>query len=93
VIKIPSNETGSASDASGIADRSGCKLRSWSLTNREKDVLQLVAQGMSNRVVGETLRISARTVEAHRTRIMLKLKLGSLAELVRYAMRNHLVEP
>jgi DNA-binding NarL/FixJ family response regulator len=62
-------------------------------SNREKEVLRLVAEGMSNQAIGETLKISARTVEAHRSRVMLKLNLTSLAELVRYAVRNHMVEP
>jgi DNA-binding NarL/FixJ family response regulator len=73
-------------------DTGGCKLRS-SLTSRESGILRMVAEGMSNRAIGETLKISPRTVEAHRSRIMLKLNLASLAELVRYAVRNHFVEP
>ena len=43
--------------------------------------------------MGEVLGIGVRTVEAHRAAIMRKLGAGSLAELVRYAVRNHLVEP
>jgi DNA-binding NarL/FixJ family response regulator len=77
----------------GIADRWRCKLRSLVLTSRERDVVRLVAEGMSNRGIGETLRISTRTVESHRGRLMLKLSFGSVAELVRYAVRNHMVDP
>jgi DNA-binding CsgD family transcriptional regulator len=76
-----------------IADRRGCRLRSLFLTNREGQVLFLVAEGMSNRVIAEILMISTHTVHAHRARVMLKLNFGSIAELVRYAVRNHLVDP
>jgi DNA-binding CsgD family transcriptional regulator len=62
-------------------------------SDREKEVLRLVAEGMSNQAIGERLKISVRTVEAHRSRVMLKLNLVSVAELVRYAVRNHLVDP
>ena len=70
-----------------------CELRPLTLSNRENEVLRLVAAGMSNQAIGERLKISARTVEAHRSRVMLKLNLASVAELVRYALRNHLVDP
>ena len=70
----------------------GCDVRSLVPSSREKEVLRLVAEGMSNQTIGKTLKISVRTVEAHRNRVMLKLNLGSVAELVRYALRNHLVE-
>ena len=56
-------------------------------------MLRLVADGMSNQAIGPSLKISARTVEAHRSRIMLKLNLASVAELVRYAVRNQMVDP
>jgi DNA-binding NarL/FixJ family response regulator len=58
------------------------------LTAREKEVLQLLAEGHTNRVVAERLKISAKTVETHRCHIMAKLGLPSFADLVRYAMRN-----
>jgi DNA-binding NarL/FixJ family response regulator len=63
------------------------------LSSRENEVVRLVVDGMSNRAIGEALKISVRTVEAHRSRVMLKLNLASVAELVRYAVRNHLVDP
>jgi DNA-binding NarL/FixJ family response regulator len=68
-------------------------LRSLMLSSRENEVVRLVVDGMSNRAIGEALKISVRTVEAHRSRVMLKLNLASVAELVRYAVRNHLVDP
>jgi DNA-binding CsgD family transcriptional regulator len=55
--------------------------------------MRLVAEGMSSRGIGETLRISTHTVESYRGRLMLKLRFGSVAELVRYAVRNHMVDP
>jgi Bacterial regulatory proteins, luxR family len=54
-------------------------------------VLCLVAERMANRAIAERLGISARIVEAHRSRAMLKLNLSSLADRVRYAVRNHLL--
>jgi DNA-binding NarL/FixJ family response regulator len=53
------------------------------LSSREKEVLRLVAEGSSNQDIGDALKISVRTVEAHRSRVMLKLSLASVAELVR----------
>lgn len=72
--------------------RPGCGMRSLLLSIRETDVLRMVVDGMSNKAISEALKISVRTVEAHRSRLMLKLNLGSVTELVRYAIRNHLVE-
>lgn len=61
------------------------------LTSREREVIQLLAEGKSNKEVADRLDISARTAEGHRSEVMKKLKLGSLAELVRYAIRNEIV--
>jgi DNA-binding NarL/FixJ family response regulator len=63
------------------------------LTGREREVMQLLAEGKSNKEVADRLGISARTAEGHRAEIMKRLRLGSLAELIRYAMRNGIVEP
>jgi DNA-binding NarL/FixJ family response regulator len=62
------------------------------LTPRELEVLKLVAEGKENRQIAQLLQISARTVEGHRSRAMLKLNLKSLAELVMYAVRSNLIE-
>ena len=62
------------------------------LTARERQVLQLLAQGRSNKEVAGFLNISKKTAEVHRTNIMRKLEVHSVAELVRYAIRNKLVE-
>jgi len=63
-----------------------------SLTEREREVLQLLAEGKSNKEIGATLQISTKTVETHRARIMRKLHLHSMSELVRYAIRNRMIE-
>lgn len=61
------------------------------LTHREREVLQLAAQGMSNGEIGERLAISARTAETHRANFMRKLGLQSQTELVRFAMNRGLI--
>lgn len=63
------------------------------LTAREREILQLVAQGNTSKQVASQLGISVKTVETHRTNIMRKLDLHSVSELVRYAIRTHLVQP
>lgn len=63
------------------------------LTPREREVLQLVAEGRANKQIGVMLGIAVRTVEAHRASIMRKLNLTSQAGLVRYAVRKGIVSP
>ena len=63
------------------------------LSTREKGVVQLIAEGNSNKKIAEILAISLKTVETHRAAAMRKLNLGSTAALVRYAVRNKLVAP
>ena len=62
------------------------------LTPREREIVKLVAEGMSNKEVAHTLSITIKTVESHRAHIMEKLGLHSVTELVRYAVRNNIVE-
>jgi DNA-binding NarL/FixJ family response regulator len=62
------------------------------LTRREREVLQLLAEGKSNKDIGIALRISTKTAETHRARLMAKLGVHSIAELIRYAIRNQIVE-
>ena len=62
-----------------------------SLTNREIEVLVLIAKGNTNRQISEQLNISTRTVETHRSNIMDKLNLHSRVELVRYASENKFI--
>jgi DNA-binding NarL/FixJ family response regulator len=59
-----------------------------SLTTREREVLQLAAQGLTNPKIAERLSISPRTVETHRANLMRKLALANQSELVRFAIRK-----
>lgn len=61
------------------------------LTEREKEILQLLAEGKSNKDVAAILNLSTNTVETHRTRIMQKLDLHSTAEIVLYAVRKGII--
>jgi len=63
------------------------------LTLREREVVQLVAEGNSNKKIAKALEISVKTVETHRAAAMHKLDIHSTAQLVRYAIRKKLVEP
>jgi DNA-binding NarL/FixJ family response regulator len=62
------------------------------LSAREREIVQLLAEGKSNKQVAAALHISTRTVENHRAKVMEKLMLSSFSELVRYAVRNNLAE-
>jgi len=61
------------------------------LTPRQRETVQLLAEGKSNKEVAAMLGISIKTVEAHRANIMMKLNLHSVTELVHYAIRNQIV--
>jgi DNA-binding NarL/FixJ family response regulator len=63
------------------------------LTAREREIIQLVAEGQSNKEAAGTLGISVKTIEAHRANLMRKLRLRSVSDLVRYAIRNKIVQP
>lgn len=63
------------------------------LTEREREVLQLIAEGHSTRKIAEMLFISVKTVEAHRSHIMEKLDLHNVADLTRYAIRIGIISP
>jgi DNA-binding NarL/FixJ family response regulator len=62
------------------------------LTRREREVLQLLAEGKSNKEIGTVLHMSTKTAETHRARLMAKLGVHSVAELVRYAVRNKIID-
>lgn len=63
------------------------------LSRREREILQLVAEGKSTKEIADLLGISLNTVESHRTRLMDKLRIHERAGLVRYAVRRGLIEP
>jgi DNA-binding NarL/FixJ family response regulator len=62
------------------------------LTSREREVLQMIAEGKTNKDIAALLNLSVYTVDAHRGRIMEKLNLHSTSELVRFAMRSGIIE-
>lgn len=62
------------------------------LTEREVEILKLVAQGMTNKEVGDNLNISHRTVDTHRTNLMKKLDVTNVAGLIRFAFKNGLIQ-
>jgi DNA-binding NarL/FixJ family response regulator len=63
------------------------------LTNRERQVLQLIAEGKTSKEIAVILGVTVKTAESHRSTLMKKLDIHSTAELVRYAIRRGLVEP
>jgi DNA-binding NarL/FixJ family response regulator len=63
------------------------------VTQRERQVIQLLVEGNSNKEAASALGVSVKTIESHRANIMRKLRLGSVTDLVRYAIRNKIVQP
>jgi DNA-binding NarL/FixJ family response regulator len=63
------------------------------LTPRESEVVKLLAEGKSNKEVASMLGVSTRTIESHRNHIMHNMKFASFSELIRFALRTHVVEP
>jgi DNA-binding NarL/FixJ family response regulator len=63
------------------------------LTDRERQIVQLIAEGHTNKAIAKLLDISLKTIETHRATVMRNLNLSSSAALVRYAIRNKLIEP
>lgn len=75
------------------AYRAHTRLPSERLTTRERQVLQLVAEGKSTKEIAAVLGVSIKTADSHRTRLMRKLDIHDTAGLVRYAIRTGLVHP
>ncbi len=63
------------------------------LTDREREIVKVLADGKSNKQIAAHLQISVKTVETHRSAIMRKLRFKSITELVRYAIRSKLIQP
>ena len=61
------------------------------MTEREKEILELVAEGIGNKEIGERLFVSVRTVETHKTHILDKLGLKNTAELIKYAIKHNII--
>ena len=72
--------------------KSGTLLR-HRLSSREREIVQLLAEGKSSKEVAGMLGLSTKTAETHRANLMRKLELHSVSELVRYAIRNRVIEP
>jgi DNA-binding NarL/FixJ family response regulator len=73
--------------------RQGEPLPARAVTDREEEILKLVAEGHTSKEIGDILFISAKTVERHRANILQKLGLRDRLELTRYAIRSGLIEP
>lgn len=80
-----------ANRGSTVTDPAECMRNR--LTMREREILQLLAEGKTTKEVASILGIATKTSDTHRTNIMRKLDVHSVAELVRYAVRNKIVEP
>ena len=61
------------------------------LSPREREIVQLLAEGKSNKEVARALGITVKTAETHRSNIMRKMQFASLSDLIRYAIRNNIV--
>lgn len=68
------------------------ETKSVNITKRELEILKLFAEGLANKEIAEKLFISIRTVESHKNNIMQKLELKTTVELVKYAIRNSIIE-
>ena len=68
------------------------EMRTSRLTSREREIVQLLSEGRSSKEVASSLGISVKTAETHRANVMRKLDIHSVSELVRYAVRNQIVE-
>ena len=82
------NPDGQAENSSGKKEDPATKV----LTSREREVIQLLAEGKTSKEVAVALRLSVKTAETHRTNLMRKLGLHSVADLTRYAVRNGIVQ-
>jgi DNA-binding NarL/FixJ family response regulator len=77
----------------GFLKGKGAETESDELTPREREIVQLLAEGKSNKETAAVLGISVKTVEAHRANLMRKMGFSSLSDLVRYAVREKMIEP
>jgi DNA-binding NarL/FixJ family response regulator len=91
--RLPYFSTRAAEALVGQLIKSGPGSNDTHVTGRERQIIQLLADGKSNKQIADQLKISVKTVEAHRSAIMRKFGFKSITELVRYAIRNGLIEP
>jgi two-component system response regulator NreC len=91
---LVSEYTGRAARSAQQSDAGSAPESSYqSLTSREREVLQLVAEGYSNQEIADQLQLSIKTVQSHRAAVMQKLSLKDITHLVRYAVRHGLINP
>lgn len=83
----------SAAAAAGSSDTDGMERTARRLTPREREIVQLLAEGKSNKEIATYLKISVKTAETHRANIMLKMNFHSVTDLVRYAVKNKIIQP
>lgn len=83
----------SAAAAATQPDTEGIERPARRLTPREREIVQLLAEGKSNKEIATYLNISVKTAETHRANIMLKMNFHSVTELVRYAVKNKIIQP
>jgi DNA-binding NarL/FixJ family response regulator len=76
----------------GRIAKTAARQKSETLTPRQREVLQLLSEGKSNKEIGTLLGITTKTAETHRADIMARLQLHSIADLVRYAIRNRMTD-
>lgn len=75
-------------DPSSMKEKGGISQ----LTSKEREILQLIAEGNTNEDIAQALHMSRRTVEKHRSKIMSKLQIGNIADLVKFALREGLTK-
>ena len=83
----------SVAATSAPQDADGVGRPARRLTPREREIVQLLAEGKSNKEIATYLNISVKTAETHRANIMLKMNFHSVTELVRYAVKNKIIQP
>lgn len=83
----------SAAAAGAQPGTDGIERPARRLTPREREIVQLLAEGKSNKEIATYLNISVKTAETHRANIMLKMNFHSVTELVRYAVKNKIIQP
>jgi DNA-binding NarL/FixJ family response regulator len=88
-----SNKISSIVISGFLASQNGTKQdETERVSTREREILQLLAEGYSNKEIADSLNLSLKTIETHRFNLMRKLDLHSIADLVLYAVRNHIIE-
>ena len=92
-IYLSQDITGIVVDGFVHNNRDGVESGESAISSREREILQLLAEGKSNKDISDLLNLSIKTVETHRANIMRKLNFKNITDLVLYAVRNHIIEP